>query len=125
MSSRLTPEQVAHYACDGYTLFHQPVFAPEKFARLKEIFEENLARYGEDDLDIMHCRDARLLEFLLADEVLDLIEPLGWPEYRFVEQSFHFQARRNRQSDALARRFILLERQNHHDGRHLHALAGN
>ncbi len=79
MSFRLTPEQAAHYARDGYTLFHQPVFVPEKFARLKEIFEGNLARYGEDNLDIMHCRDARLLEFLLADEVLDLIEPLVGP----------------------------------------------
>ena len=79
MPFRLASEQVAHYTRDGYTLFHQPVFALEKFARLKEIFEENLARYGEDDLDIMHCRDARLLEFLLADEVLDLIEPLVGP----------------------------------------------
>lgn len=79
MSSRLAPEQVAQYQRDGYALFHQSVFAPDKFARLRGIFEENLARYGEDDLDIMHCRDARLLEFLLADEVLDLIEPLVGP----------------------------------------------
>jgi ectoine hydroxylase-related dioxygenase (phytanoyl-CoA dioxygenase family) len=46
---------------------------------LKAIFEENLARYGEDDLDRIHARDERLLEFLLADEILDLIEPLVGP----------------------------------------------
>lgn len=76
---RLTGEQVAQYDKEGYTLFHQPVFAPDKFARLKAIFEEDLARYGEDDLDTMHFRDARLLEFLLSDEVLDLVEPLVGP----------------------------------------------
>lgn len=76
---RLCAEQTAHYEREGYILFHQPVFAPEKFARLKEIFEENLAKFGEDDLDTIHFRDARLLEFLLADEILDLVEPLIGP----------------------------------------------
>lgn len=79
-TGRLSPEQIAQYQSDGYTLFKQPVFAPEKFARLKAIFEENLEKYGEDDLDTMHFRDPRLLEFLLADEVLDLVEPLTGPD---------------------------------------------
>jgi ectoine hydroxylase-related dioxygenase (phytanoyl-CoA dioxygenase family) len=76
---RLSSQHIAQYERDGYTLFHEPVFAPEKFARLTAIFEENLARYGEGDLDIMHCRDARLLEFLLCDEVLNLVEPVVGP----------------------------------------------
>ncbi len=76
---RLSPAQKAQYDKDGYVLFHQPVFAPDKFARLKAIFEENLALYGEDNLDTMHFRDPRLLEFLLSDEVLDLVEPLVGP----------------------------------------------
>lgn len=76
---RLSAEQAAQYGRDGYTLFRQPLFSAEKFARLTAIFEENLALYGEEDLDIMHCRDARLLEFLLCDEVLDLVEPLVGP----------------------------------------------
>jgi len=75
----LTPEQITQYEHDGYTLVKQPLFTPEKFARLKAIFEENLEKYGEDDLDTMHFRDARLLEFLLSDEVLDLVEPLVGP----------------------------------------------
>lgn len=73
---RLTSEQIAQYERDGYTLFNQPVFNPQRFARLKTIFEEDLARYGDEDLDTIHFRDARLLEFLLGDELLDLVEPL-------------------------------------------------
>lgn len=76
---RLTPEQVQAYRQDGYVLFKQPVFAPETFERLKAIFEENLERYGADDLDTMHFRDPRLLEFLLSKEVLDLVEPVVGP----------------------------------------------
>jgi hypothetical protein len=77
---RLSPAQIEGYERDGYTLFKQPVFAGDKFARLKAIFEENLERYGEDNLDTMHFRDPRLLEFLLSDEVLDLVEPLTGPD---------------------------------------------
>lgn len=76
---RLTPAEVEHYNQDGYVLYKKPVLATAKFDRLKAIFEENLAKYGEDNLDMMHVRDNRLLEFLLDDEVLDLIEPLVGP----------------------------------------------
>ncbi len=79
MNSRLTPEQIGHYNTDGYTLFKQSVFPSDKFAELKAIFEEDLARYPECDLDMIHTRDARLLPFLLAPEVLDLVEPLIGP----------------------------------------------
>lgn len=78
-TERLTAEEVAKYEKDGYILCHQQVFPAEKFTRLKAIFEENLARYGEENLDMMHLRDPRLLEFLLSDEVLDLIEPVVGP----------------------------------------------
>ncbi|HCG00951.1 MAG TPA: phytanoyl-CoA dioxygenase family protein [Chloroflexi bacterium] len=76
---RLTSAQVVQYARDGYVLFHQPVFSPKRFAQLTAIFEEDRARYGDEDLDTIHFRDARLLEFLLADELLDLVEPLVGP----------------------------------------------
>jgi len=77
--ARLTATEVGKYGQDGYLLFHQPVFNGNQFARLKAIFEENLAQYGEDNLDTIHFRDARLLEFLLSDEVLDLVEPVIGP----------------------------------------------
>ena len=79
-SPHLTPDQIAQYGRDGYTLVHAPLFAPEKFARLRAIFEENLAREGSGGMDMIHTRDPRLLEFLLSPEVLDLIQPVVGPD---------------------------------------------
>ena len=92
--SRLTHEQIAQYERDGYTLFRQPVFGPDKFARLAAIFEEDLARYGDEDLDTMHFRDARLLEFLLSDDVLDLVEPVVGPNIGLWSSHFISKAPR-------------------------------
>jgi ectoine hydroxylase-related dioxygenase (phytanoyl-CoA dioxygenase family) len=79
MTTRLSAEQIAQYQRDGYTLVHEPVFAADKFERLRAIFEEDLLRFSEPDLDMIHTRDDRLLEFLLAGEVLDLVEPVVGP----------------------------------------------
>lgn len=73
---RLCTEQIAHYENEGYLLYRQPVFTPEKFSRLQAIFEEDLEKYGENDLDTIHFRDARLLEFLLSEEILNMVESL-------------------------------------------------
>jgi len=97
-TGRLTPQQVAQYGEDGYTIFAQPVFSEEKFARLKAIFEDDLAKYGEDGLDMIHVRDDRLLEFLLSDEVLDVVEPLVgpniglWASHMISKQPFQGKA---------------------------------
>ena len=79
-SGRLSEAQIRAYERSGYTLFNSPIFAPERFAELQAIFEENLTRYGAGDLDMMHVRDSRLLEFLMSDEILDLVEPLVGPD---------------------------------------------
>ena len=79
-TSRLSGAEVDEYRRLGYVLFQQPVFGAAAFARLGAIFEEDLARYGEDDLDTIHFRDPRLLEFLLSDDILDLVEPLVGPD---------------------------------------------
>ena len=42
----LTPEQILFFQEQGYALSHQPLFAPEKFAELQAIFEEQLALKG-------------------------------------------------------------------------------
>lgn len=79
---RLTSQAVEFYRQNGYFLYHQPVFSPEKFSRLEKIFEEHLAEKGSllsDELDTPHFRDPRLLEFLLSDEPLDLVEPIIGP----------------------------------------------
>lgn len=88
---RLSADDVAFYRRNGYWLYRQPVFSDAKFARLRAIFEEHLAEKGEilsDELDTPHFRDPRLLEFLLAEEVLDLVEPILGPD--IVLWSSHF-----------------------------------
>jgi len=79
-TSRLSDAEVEQFHRSGYLLVRRPVFDAAAFARLAAIFEEDLARYGEDDLDTIHFRDPRLLEFLLSDDVLDLVEPVAGPD---------------------------------------------
>lgn len=79
VSSRLTEDEIRHYEVDGYVLHKRPVLADDDFRRLTAIFEEDLAKYGEDGLDVIHFKDPRLLEFLLSDAVLDLVQPLVGP----------------------------------------------
>lgn len=81
-TTRLTQDEVTFYHQNGYLLYHQQVFAPDKLNELRSIFEEHLADKGSklsDELDTPHFRDPRLLTFLLSDEVLDLVEPLIGP----------------------------------------------
>src|SRR6185312_16627863 len=75
----LSKEEVKRYEENGYVLHKRPLFAQPDFERLKSIFEQDLDRYGVDGLDVIHFRDARLLEFLLSDTVLDLVEPVVGP----------------------------------------------
>jgi hypothetical protein len=79
----LTPQDVAFFRENGYYLNREPIFSPEKFAGLQDIFEEHLADKGDklsDELDTPHFRDPRLLDYLLSDEVLDVVEPLVGPD---------------------------------------------
>lgn len=78
----LTKEEVAYYQKHGYYLYKNQLFSEQKMDRLRSIFEEHLAAKGDklsDELDTPHFEDERLLEFLLADEVLDLVEPILGP----------------------------------------------
>jgi ectoine hydroxylase-related dioxygenase (phytanoyl-CoA dioxygenase family) len=78
----LSRQDVDFYWKNGYYLYKKQVFSPEKMQRLTDIFEEHLAQRGNkraDELDTPHFHDERLLEFLLSDEVLDLVEPLIGP----------------------------------------------
>jgi len=81
-NAALTPEEVKGYWENGYLLHKKPLFNAEKMRTLTSIFEEQLAEKGSklsDELDTPHFRDERLLDFLLADEVLDLVEPILGP----------------------------------------------
>lgn len=79
----LTEQDVEFFRTNGYLLYNRQLFGPEKLDRLEGIFAEHLADKGDklsDELDTPHFRDPRLLEFLLSDEVLDLVEPLVGPD---------------------------------------------
>jgi hypothetical protein len=80
LSPRLTPQQVAEYNQEGYLIYRESVFSPEKFAGLKACFEEILANLPEgfspEAMDVPHFSFPRLYEWLFADEVLALVAPI-------------------------------------------------
>jgi len=74
---------VKSFRTNGYLLPQKQLFSAEKLNRLNGIFEEHLADKGSklsDELDTPHFRDPRLLDFLLSDEVLDVVQPLVGPD---------------------------------------------
>ncbi|REE80217.1 chlorinating enzyme [Paenibacillus taihuensis] len=81
-NGKLSQTEIEFYEKNGYTLYKNPLFSPEKQAELTDIFEEQwsvLGRRLNSELDTPHFRDERLLKFLLSDEVLDLVEPIIGP----------------------------------------------
>jgi ectoine hydroxylase-related dioxygenase (phytanoyl-CoA dioxygenase family) len=79
----LTDDDVAFFRANGYLLPHQQLLSPSRLDGLEEIFNEHLADKGSklsDELDTPHFRDPRLLDYLLSDEVLDVVQPLVGPD---------------------------------------------
>ena len=78
-----TDRAARFYIENGYWLHKKPLFTDEKFAQLCTLFEEILADQDKgrraDQLDLPHFRYPALFEFLLADQVLDLVEPFIGP----------------------------------------------
>jgi ectoine hydroxylase-related dioxygenase (phytanoyl-CoA dioxygenase family) len=87
----LSQHDVDFYNTNGYFLYHHQLFSAEKLDCLAAIFEEHLAEKGDklsDELDTPHFRDPRLLEFLLSEEVLDLVEPITGPDIALWSSHF-------------------------------------
>ena len=87
----LTDQDVELFRTKGYLLPQQQLFAPERLERLEEIFNKHLADKGDklsDELDTPHFRDPELLDFLLSDEVLDVVEPLVGPDIALWSSHF-------------------------------------
>ena len=79
----LTSDQVESYQENGYVVSRDPLFDATSFARLLAIFTEHLDQRGSlrgDELLSPHYDDPRLLDFLLADPVLDVVETLIGPD---------------------------------------------
>jgi hypothetical protein len=87
----LNQQDVEFFRTNGYLLPHVRLFSEERLSELERIFNEHLADKGDrlsDELDTPHYRDARLLDLLLADEVLDVVEPLVGPDIALWSSHF-------------------------------------
>jgi len=97
--ARLSQQQVAEYSREGFLIYPDPIFPPEKFAALKQHFEEKLARLPADvrpeSMDVPHFTDPKLFEWLFADEVLDLVEPIIGPDVALFSSHFICKPRGN------------------------------
>jgi hypothetical protein len=89
---RLTPAEVETYNREGYHVFRGQLFPQAKFTGLKHSFEDILANLDTDvrpeSMDVPHFQHPRLFEWLFADEVLDLVEPIIGPDIALFSSHF-------------------------------------
>ena len=89
---RLTNQQVQSYRREGYLIYSSDVFPEDKFNKLRAHFDDKLARLPPgvrpETMDVPHFTDTALFEWLLADEVLDLIEPIIGPNIALWSSHF-------------------------------------
>jgi hypothetical protein len=87
----ITPQQAEFYNNNGYLLPGIQLFEKEKFEKLFNIFEEHLANRGDlrpDEMNNPHLKDDRLFDYLLAEEVIDVVEPLIGPNIGLWSSGF-------------------------------------
>jgi Phytanoyl-CoA dioxygenase (PhyH) len=83
---RLTTEDVQRFNDRGYIVPDEPVFSQPRFDALRAHFEDKLTEWtaaggkSPEHMDTPHFADPKLFDWLLADEVLDLVEPLIGPD---------------------------------------------
>ena len=89
---RLDQSQLDQYMDEGYLVYPEKVFSDEKFTRLKDHFEAKLASLPAgvrpETMDVPHFTDPALFEWLFADEVLDLVEPILGPDIALFASHF-------------------------------------
>ena len=77
---RLNASEVAQFLERGYLIYRNPVLPEQKFAALKHHFEQKLEALPPDvrpeEMDVPHFTDTKLFDWLFADEILDLVEPI-------------------------------------------------
>jgi len=92
VSPRLSRQQVDSFRREGYRLHDEPIFPQAKFDKLAAHFEARLAALpaGErpENMDVPHFTDPALFEWLFADEVLDLVEPIIGPDIALFSSHF-------------------------------------
>lgn len=78
----LTQEEKSFYNENGYLLHKKQLFDADDLVQLESIMEEHLSGRGKkrsDELDTPHFGDERLFYYLMAPEVLDLVEDIIGP----------------------------------------------
>jgi len=77
---------------EGYLIVRSPLFPPDEFADLRDHFEKKLAALppdvGPEAMDVPHFTDPALFRWLLADAVLDLVEPFIGPDIALFSSHF-------------------------------------
>src|SRR5688500_5474362 len=88
----LTPDELKFFRREGYLVPSRPLFPPEKFDALRRHFEDKLAHLPADvspeAMDTPHFSDPKLFQWLFADEVLNLIEPIIGPDIALFSSHF-------------------------------------
>ncbi len=92
MRPRLGENDVKQFREEGYLIFRDAVLPSGKFEGLKAHFEEKLNRlpegYRPEAMDVPHFTDTKLFEWLMSDEVLDLVEPVLGPDIALFSSHF-------------------------------------
>jgi ectoine hydroxylase-related dioxygenase (phytanoyl-CoA dioxygenase family) len=98
-AQRLTRQQVESFNTEGYLIVTEPIFPEAKFRRLVEHFDRKLEALPPgirpEAMDVPHFTDPDLFEWLFADEVLDLIEPIIGPDIALWASHFLCKPRGN------------------------------
>lgn len=83
---------VQFYNENGYFIYQHAIFPTEKFQRLKDFFEDLVVHLPQDKrpeaMDVPHFAHPELFEWLLADEVLDLVEHFIGPDIALWSSHF-------------------------------------
>ncbi len=89
---RLGADAVERYERDGYLRHAEPVFSSTKFEKLCRHFDDTLralpTHVRPEDIDVPHFTDLALFDWLLDDEVLDLVEPIVGPDIALFSSHF-------------------------------------
>lgn len=84
------------YRRDGFVIGRFPLFEPASLAALDGIAEQYAQEVREGrrpaDLNVPHFSDARLFEWLMAAQVLDLVEPVLGPDIALWTSQFFCKA---------------------------------
>jgi hypothetical protein len=92
LQGRLSPEQVEHFSREGYVIPAGTIFQETKYQKLKQHFEKKLAALPADQrpegMDVPHFTDPALFEWLFADEILALVEPIIGPNIALFSSHF-------------------------------------